>query len=255
MKLVPDIVTSTLGKVLPFGGSDEQESADPPARESEPASQQQTEAPFDAESDAAEASEGSTEEPADEPEAQSERDTSGPAAENEPHAGSEPDSSEESVSDPRGESEPEPEGGSEDEAEREPSGSEGADDEDSSPGDNDEPENDAENITAPSIGPNTVIENKPPEERLDHDKISKTDAFGLDKRRAVTGKRYSASPARQVVVYALFVVVVVAIVIGGKALATNLDEPPKQVENRAPWSGTEQPVDRLDFPKYGEPAS
>jgi len=115
---------------------------------------------------------------------------------------------------------------------------------------------DASDITAPSIGPNTVIEHEPPEERLDFDKISDTDAMGNDKRREVVGQRYSASPARQATLYGIFVAVVIAVVIGGKALADRLDEPPKTVEDQAPWTGSENRTQQdLDFPKYGKPAS
>jgi hypothetical protein len=117
-------------------------------------------------------------------------------------------------------------------------------------------DNDASDITAPSIGPDTVIHHEPPEERLDLEKISDTDAMGNDKRRAVVGQRYSASPARQATLYAIFVVVMIAIVIGGKALADRLDEPPKQVKDAAPWTGAKNHTQRnLDFPEYGEPAS
>ena len=127
-------------------------------------------------------------------------------------------------------------------------------------GDNDksgsDDENDASDITAPSIGPDTVIEHEPPEERLDLDKISDTDAMGNDKRREVVGQRYSASPARQATLYGIFVVVLIAMVIGGKALADKLDEPPKTVEDQAPWTGSENHTQQdLDFPKYGKPAS
>lgn len=91
-------------------------------------------------------------------------------------------------------------------------------------------------ITAPSIGPNTQIEHKPPEERLDHDKISDVDAMGLDKRRQVVGHSYSASFGRQALLYGIFLAVVAALVIGGKMLADELDAPPAEYADEAPWS-------------------
>lgn len=101
----------------------------------------------------------------------------------------------------------------------------------------------ASEITAPSIGPNTVIEKKPPEERLDQDKISDVDAMGLDKRRSVVGHSYSASLGKQVVMYGIFLAVVVALLIGGKALVDEADAPPADYEAKAPWAQPEaEPV-------------
>lgn len=94
----------------------------------------------------------------------------------------------------------------------------------------------ASEIPAPSIGPNTVIEKKPPEERLDHDKISDVDAMGLDKRRSVVGHSYSASLTKQIALYAIFVAVVAALAFGGKMLVDEADAPPAEYEDRAPWS-------------------
>lgn len=233
MKLVPDVITSALGKLLPFGGSDAEQKevesapATAPTETTEPTGSTEREpatGPFDGESNPSDSK------PSD--------DSKEP----------EPERSEKSQGDSEAAS---PEGSASGGADAPTD--EGKDgDED---GDGDGEEIDASDITAPSIGPNTVIHHKPPEERLDHDKISDTDILGRDKRREVVGQRYSASPARQVATYAIFVVVVVALAIGGKALATKLDKPPATVENRAPWTGTEIPVNKLDFPQYGEPAS
>lgn len=111
---------------------------------------------------------------------------------------------------------------------------------------------DAGGITAPSIGPNTVIERKPPEERLDEDKISDVDAMGLDKRRQVQGKRYGASPAKQLAVYGGFLVLLAGLLVGGKLLTDELDTAPETRTKIAPWAEAEveqrtpQPI---DFPK------
>ena len=94
----------------------------------------------------------------------------------------------------------------------------------------------ASEIPAPSIGPNTVIEQVPPEERLDKDKISDVDAMGLDKRRSVVGHSYSASFAKQATLYGIFLVVLAALVFGGKLLVDELDAPPAEYEAKAPWA-------------------
>jgi hypothetical protein len=120
--------------------------------------------------------------------------------------------------------------------------------EDSSPSD----ENDASNITAPSIGPNTTISHVPPEDRLDFEKISSVDAMGLDKRRQVGGKRYGASPAKQAAIYGGFLLVMGALLFGGKLLADELDQPPEVQEATAPWAGEDDStVPRIDFPRQG----
>jgi hypothetical protein len=94
---------------------------------------------------------------------------------------------------------------------------------------------------APSIGPNTVIDKPPPEERLAGHEQSDTDAMGLDKRRPVMGGSYSPSVARQVTLYGIFVAVVVALAIGFKLLADKLDEPPANNPDTAPWSQGDAP--------------
>jgi hypothetical protein len=65
---------------------------------------------------------------------------------------------------------------------------------------------------------------------------SNTDAMGLDKRRPVTGGRYSPSVARQLTVYGVFVLVVVAIAFGAKLLIDDLDQPPSKIKDEAPWA-------------------
>lgn len=100
-----------------------------------------------------------------------------------------------------------------------------------------EPSVDISETAAPSVGPNKVIEKESPEEPLAGQEQSKTDAMGLDKRREVIGGRYSASPARQAVTYAIVVVVLIGAGIGIKLLADDLDQPPSKVADQAPWTG------------------
>ena len=97
----------------------------------------------------------------------------------------------------------------------------------------------AENIsdtTAPSIGPNTVIEREDPEKRLARHEQSDTDAMGLDKRREVIGGRYSASVARQATTYGAVVAVIAALVVGAILLVSRADEPPAKYPDKAPWA-------------------
>ena len=120
--------------------------------------------------------------------------------------------------------------------------------------DSSEGEEDASNITAPSIGPNTKIEHIPPGERLDMEKISDVDAMGLDKRRQVGGKRYGASPAKQLAVYGGALAVIAALVLGGIILTNELDKAPPEGEvPPAPWADAEQkPPPPIDFPRSTE---
>jgi hypothetical protein len=94
---------------------------------------------------------------------------------------------------------------------------------------------------APSIGPNTVIDRKPPEERLDHDKISDVDAVGKDKRREVVGGRYGPSRTRVIATFATFFAVVAALGVGFYFLAKELDQPPSENPDISPWSAPEAP--------------
>jgi hypothetical protein len=146
--------------------------------------------------------------------------------------------------------------GSEDRADEEP-----VDDEPESPAaesdaddesdaeDDSEPDGDSEDgvhkekagITAPSIGPDTVIERQPPEERLDFDKISDQDAMGEDKRREVVGKSYGPSRTRVFGTFAAFIAVVAALTVGFYFLAKELDQPPAENPDEAPWSQADAP--------------
>ena len=94
---------------------------------------------------------------------------------------------------------------------------------------------------APSIGPNTVIEREPPEERLDFDKISDVDAVGKDKRREVVGGKYGPSRTRVIATFATFFAVVAALGVGFYFLAKELDQPPSENPDVSPWSASEAP--------------
>ena len=94
-----------------------------------------------------------------------------------------------------------------------------------------------QSIAAPSLGPNTMIEREPVEERLARHEQSEVDAMGLDKRRSVVGQSYGPSKARQLVVYLVFLAVVAALVVGGIILVNNLDTSVgKDVPHSAPWA-------------------
>jgi hypothetical protein len=91
-------------------------------------------------------------------------------------------------------------------------------------------------ISAPSLGPNTVIEHEPVEERLARHEQSEVDAMGRDKRRPVVGQSYGPSKARQLGLYGIFLAVAAALVIGGIILIGKLDTPVgKHVPCSAPW--------------------
>lgn len=92
-------------------------------------------------------------------------------------------------------------------------------------------------ISAPSLGPNTVIEREPVEERLARHEQSEVDAMGKDKRRAVVGKSHGPGAARQLALYGIFLALVAALVVGGFILVGSLDKSVgKDVPNTAPWS-------------------
>jgi hypothetical protein len=96
---------------------------------------------------------------------------------------------------------------------------------------------DESEITGPSLGPHTVIEREPVEERLARHEQSEVDAMGKDKRRSVVGESHGPSLARQLALYGVFLVVVAALVVGGFILVGSLDKSVgKDVPNSAPWS-------------------
>jgi hypothetical protein len=104
---------------------------------------------------------------------------------------------------------------------------------------------DVSDTTAPSIGPDTVIEKEDPEERLARHDQSDVDAMGLDKRRPVIGGQFGASPARQATIYGIFIAVVAALVIGGLLLVDSIDQPPAENADAAPWARNEIPAKPL----------
>ena len=102
-------------------------------------------------------------------------------------------------------------------------------------------------ISAPSLGPNTVIEREPVEERLARHEQSETDAMGKDKRRAVVGESHGPSLGRQLVLYGLALAVTGALAFGGYLLIKSEDTGVgKNVPNSAPWA---QPDARQIQPK------
>ena len=91
-------------------------------------------------------------------------------------------------------------------------------------------------FTAPSAGPHTVFDTRPPTERLDFDKISDTDAMGKDKRRVVVGGTYGPTRARVFGTFAAFFALVAALVVGFYFLAKELDAAPASNPDEAPWA-------------------
>jgi hypothetical protein len=92
-------------------------------------------------------------------------------------------------------------------------------------------------VSAPSLGPNTVIEREPAEERLARHDQSEVDAMGKDKRRAVVGESHGPSLGRQLVLYGVFLLVLTGLFVGGLFLVGKLDKGVgKDVPNTAPWS-------------------
>ena len=90
-------------------------------------------------------------------------------------------------------------------------------------------------ITGPSLGPHTVINREPAEDRLARHDQSEVDAMGKDKRRTVVGESHGPSVARQLARYGIFLVVVAALGVGGFILVGKLDTS-AHVQNSAPWS-------------------
>jgi hypothetical protein len=99
---------------------------------------------------------------------------------------------------------------------------------------------DISDTTAPSIGPNTVIEKDTAKERLARHEQSDKDAMGLDKRRQVIGGNYSASFGKQLLRWAIVMVVVVAAAFGAKLVVDDIDQPAAHAADKAPWTGSQQ---------------
>ena len=102
-----------------------------------------------------------------------------------------------------------------------------------------------EEPAAPSIGPKTEIEHKPPEERMAGREHSTEDAMGLDKRRQVTGGTYGPTRTRVIMRFVVFFAIVAAIFVGLLFLVDQLDQPPQSSGDEAPWSGTERSPDPI----------
>jgi hypothetical protein len=100
---------------------------------------------------------------------------------------------------------------------------------------------DISDTTAPSIGPNTVIEREPPEERLARHEQSDVDAMGLDKRREVVGASYGPSFGKQATLYGVALAIIAAVVFGFILLAGELDKAPETAVDEAPWSDSTAP--------------
>jgi hypothetical protein len=95
---------------------------------------------------------------------------------------------------------------------------------------------DESELTAPSLGPNTVIEREPVEQRLARHEQSEVDAMGQDKRRAVIGQSYGPSKLRQATLYGIALAVVAGLAIGLKLLVDSQDKFPSKVPHSAPWA-------------------
>jgi hypothetical protein len=133
---------------------------------------------------------------------------------------------------------PEEPDGPDPEPEDEPDSESDSDDE---PGSDDSSgKEDISGTTAPSIGPETVIEKEDPEERLARHEQSDTDAMGLDKRREVIGTAGGPSAGKQIVRWLVVACVVAAAAFGAKLLVDDLDKPPENNPAKAPWAGSEQ---------------
>jgi hypothetical protein len=96
---------------------------------------------------------------------------------------------------------------------------------------------DESEITAPSLGPGTIIHREAPQVRLARHEQSEVDAMGKSKRREVVGHSYGPSKTRQAVLYGIFLACVVALFIGGKLLVDALDTPVgNDVPHSAAWA-------------------
>jgi hypothetical protein len=111
-------------------------------------------------------------------------------------------------------------------------------------------------ISAPSIGPKTVIDRQSADERLAKHEQSDVDAMGLDKRREVVGKSYGPSFAKQATLYGGFLALVVAAAFGFVLLTDRLDQPAEEHRNEASWAQPGAPQLEpapLDSPRNGSP--
>ena len=80
-----------------------------------------------------------------------------------------------------------------------------------------------------------------PDEESSPQSPSTVDAMGQDKRRSVIGHSYTASKARQLAYYGIFIAVVILLYIGGSIAVDQLDKAPKNNPDQAPWSKANSP--------------
>ena len=92
-----------------------------------------------------------------------------------------------------------------------------------------------------AYAPTEAGETQPSASQPEDDQANRLDAMGLDKRRQVVGQSYGASLGKQAAIYGAFLVVLVALVFGGKLLADKLDQPPEKNDDVAPWSAPDAP--------------
>jgi hypothetical protein len=91
---------------------------------------------------------------------------------------------------------------------------------------------DISDTVAPSIGPHSYIVHHAHE----HERASRMDAMGLDKRRAVVGESYGPSFGKQARLYGGALAIVAVLVIGFVLLAKELDKSPETFPDEAPWA-------------------
>lgn len=102
---------------------------------------------------------------------------------------------------------------------------------------------------APSIGARTKIDHVPPAEREVGKDASATDAMGLEKRRGVIGGAYGPSRSRVILTFVAFFAIVGIVFVGLLVLVNQVDQPPDQQVDKAPWSASDaeqqpsQPID------------
>lgn len=72
-------------------------------------------------------------------------------------------------------------------------------------------------------------------------KPNATDAMGLDKYRKVVGGRYRPTRARQAAVFGTVLAITAILFLAGRFLANELDKPPAQNPDLAPWAQPDSP--------------
>jgi hypothetical protein len=101
-----------------------------------------------------------------------------------------------------------------------------------------------EAAAGPSMGPHTDVSKfrEGREEGLRKAaEASDTDALGREKRRQVVGGTYGMTTGKLVALYAATVAVIAGAAFGLYLLAKDLDQPPEQISQEAPWAGQDAP--------------